>query len=565
MKLNCRMTLVALSVAALMTGCATGTRSDSLGLTQKEGVKTYAEAYMPARDMLNAGQFDELKAKILQNAVDKDGNALPDDEAYEKLIEGASELSMMERGLIALNTGDFKRALFFFDAAEEKLNLTEENAGIGDKAGSLAKTGAAKLIGMAELADYEVKGYEKVMLLNYKALCHMLMGDRKAYNVTRRAIDLQQAEWEKFQEEKAKFDEKMEKAKAQAKEAEDKKAADEKAKLEAAKKEAEAAKKQAEEAKQNAMAQAAKSSLLGFLPGGLGAAAQSAQMAATAADTVTSTLDSIVEIMNIFAGLDIDDRSKAVVKKANLVTSAYVNPFADYMNGLLQEFDSLEDPALRDNARISYEKVVANNKDCTAAKTAQKAVMKGIGSNQKLVQVILSDGFAPYQVEKQRNFQVGKYHATVNLSNATPVETPVVSARVKVNGKPVKMSSLTKMESIIFRDEQDRLPWRTFDVATALVRSGIANEKLGVLGDMVTSNLQHPDTRSWLSLPNQVLVSRIVVPAGQKTIEIQTLGKGGKPLVSSKVELADHGPTLVYAVNYGTHMKTYANAFSWVN
>ena len=99
MKLNCRMTLVALSVAALMTGCATGTRSDSLGLTQNEGVKTYAEAYMPARDMLNAGQFDELKAKILQNAVDKDGNALPDDEAYEKLIEGASELSMMERGL----------------------------------------------------------------------------------------------------------------------------------------------------------------------------------------------------------------------------------------------------------------------------------------------------------------------------------------------------------------------------------------------------------------------------------------------------------------------------------
>ena len=134
-----------------------------------------------------------------------------------------------------------------------------------------------------------------------------------------------------------------------------------------------------------------------------------------------------------------------------------------------------------------------------------------------------------------------------------------------MNGKPVKMSSLTKMESIIFRDEQDRLPWRTFDVATALVRSGVANEKLGVLGDMVTSNLQHPDTRSWLSLPSQVLVSRIVVPAGQKTIEIQTLGKGGKPLVSSKVELADHGPTLVYAVNYGTHMKTYANAFSWVN
>ena len=213
-----RLTLVAVSVAALLAGCATGTRSDSLGLAESETAKTYVAAYQPARDLLNAGQFDELKAKVLQNAVDKDGKPLSNEEAYEKLIADASELSIMERGLIALNTGDVKRALFFFDAAEEKLNLTEDHATVGDTAASAVKTGLAAVVGSAELADYEVRSYEKVMLLNYKALCHMLLGDRKAYNVTRRAIDLQQEEWEKFQQEKVKLDEKLEKMKAQAKE-----------------------------------------------------------------------------------------------------------------------------------------------------------------------------------------------------------------------------------------------------------------------------------------------------------------------------------------------------------
>ena len=63
------------------------------------------------------------------------------------------------------------------------------------------------MLGSEEMANYELRGYEKVMLLNYKALCYMLMGDRKAYNVTRRAIDLQQAEWEKFKEMLAKNEE----------------------------------------------------------------------------------------------------------------------------------------------------------------------------------------------------------------------------------------------------------------------------------------------------------------------------------------------------------------------
>ena len=110
---NVQKLLLAVAVSAALAGCAT-TRSDSLGLAENEAVKTYAEAYQPARDMLFAGKFDELKAKVLENGKDKEGKELTKEEAYEKLLTSASELSIMERGLLALNTGDVDRALFFF-------------------------------------------------------------------------------------------------------------------------------------------------------------------------------------------------------------------------------------------------------------------------------------------------------------------------------------------------------------------------------------------------------------------------------------------------------------------
>ena len=548
MKINhIQKLLLAVAVTAALTGCATGTRSDSLGFAQNEAVKTYADAYQPARDLLNAGKFDELQAKVLLNGVDKDGQKLSKEETYEKLIADASELSMMERGLIALNTGDFEGALFFFDAAEEKLNLTEDNANVADQAGSMAKFGLAKLTGASEMADYEVRSYEKVMLLNYKALCYMLLGDRKAYNVTRRAIDLQQAEWEAFKQQKAELVAKLEKSGVSL---DEKPAAEAKPKA----KSVEELKREADERVADAQKSALSNAALGFLPGGLGSMAQTAK----------NTVDTVASIAEIFSEIKIDDRSKAVKNKANLVASAYVNPFGDYMNALMQEFDSLQDSSLRDNARISYEKVVENNKDCKAAQVAKTAVMKGIGGNQKIVQVILADGFAPYQVERSRQFVVGKYRATINLANATPVASPLASASVKVGGKASRMSSLTKMESIILRDEQDHFLWRTFDVATALLRSAAVNDKLGALGGDALAQVQHPDTRSWLTLPNQVLVSRLVVPASQQSLQISTFDKSGKTLATSSVKLAEEGPTVVYAVNYGTHMKAYANAFSWV-
>ena len=485
LKLSC----LCLACALTLTGClggGSGGSSDSLGIVKdgKEALKTYGEVFAPARDTLKSGKFDSLVADVNAPFM-KDGKSMSAEEIKEKLLDDNSELSIAERGLLTLNCGDIERALVYFDAADQKMEKVEEG-GFFSKAVSFGKTGVGAVTGLEEMGDYRFRGYEKVMVLNYKALSYLLMGDRKAYNVTRRAIERQQKEWERFQERMAKF---------------------------------EAREKNAEVEK-----------IVSAIP---------------------------------------DKRSAAAKKKASLVSSAYVNPFGDYMDAVMMELDSLADKSLRDNARLSYEKVVKNNSKCNTAKVAAKEVLKTAPEGKKLVHIILADGFAPEKKEHSEAIAIGKYAAAVNFAVATPIASPVSGARVRASGQSVFMSSLSQIESIVLRDEQDNMPWRYTMMALGLIRSGAVgalSEKAGlgsVLGAGAASKLQRPDTRSWLSLPNKVLVARMYVPANTKQITVETLSKGNV-FASTKVDIAAEGPTVVYAVSYDKQLRAYANKNSWV-
>ena len=485
LKLSC----LCLACALTLTGClggGSGGSSDSLGIVKEgqEALKTYGEVFAPARDTLKSGKFESLVADVNAPFM-KDGKAMSDEEIKEMLVDDNSELSIAERGLLTLNCGDIERALVYFDAADQKMEKVEEG-GFFSKAASFSKTGVAAVSGMEEIGDYRMRGYEKVMVLNYKALCYLLMGDRKAYNVTRRAIDRQQQEWELFQERKAKF---------------------------------EAKEKNAE------------------------------------VEKVASAIP--------------DKRDEATKKKASLVSSAYVNPFGDYMDAVMMELDGLADKSIRDNARLSYEKVVKNNSKCKTAKVAAKEVLKNAPEGKKLVHIILADGFAPEKKEHSEAIALGKYTAAVNFAVATPIASSVSGARVRASGQSVFMSSLSQIESIVLRDEQDNMPWRYTMMAFGLLRAGAVgalSEKAGlgsVLGAGLASKLQRPDTRSWLSLPNKVLVARMYVPTNTKQITVETLSKGNV-FASTKVDIAAEGPTVVYAVSYDKQLRAYANKNSWV-
>lgn len=565
--------------ALMLSGCAT--HSDKLGFAEGETTKTYAEAYEPARQMLMLGQWDAVRAKLNENSTKEvkeevegeDGEirktvrleTLTNDEEMERLIKEQSELSLVERGLLTLNVGDFERALFYFDAAEEKLGLTEEDLSITGAASDYGKSGLSMLLGTEELANYELRGYEKVMLLNYKALCYMLMGDRKAYNVTRRAIDLQQEEWEKFKQLLEENKDKQYDMKESVGEAPSQSSGRRAPKTEAEHydfqiEQARNMQKQLREVRNSKDIRPSDRPALDQKIREIEGQIKQLQKMKTAA--VGTSPDSM-------SMSDVDDRTAEVKKKAGLVASAYVNPFADYLNAMMMEIDGFDDPTMRQNAKIAYKKVVENNRDCTVAKTAVSQVEKGIGRNQKLVQILLSDGFSPYQLEKTKIFPIPMdnrvINAVVNYANATPVPTQTRGAVIKVGGKTTKLSSLTKMESLILRDEQDRLPMRATMFGLAIIRSATSGAFLGNLGSALAGSIQRPDTRSWLTLPNQVFVARVAVPKNQMTLKLQTMNAKGQPLATTDIKLAKEGPTVVYAVSYDKNIKVYANEFSWVD
>ena len=491
-------TVAALAVAAMMTGCAT--HSDSLGFAENEGAKVYSDAYAPARQMITQNRIDEIRKVVFENPKAAEGDEPMTNEEYsEQLYEKASELSLVERGLIALNFGNVDRAIFFFDVAERKLVDEEDNDTAGKTAARTGKAALSILMGSEEAANYQMRGYEKVMLLNYKALCYMLKGDRRAYNVTRRAIDRQQAEWEAFAEE-------LEKVKAD------------------------------NEAQQSQMA--------GFDPN-----------AATAGNAPATP-----------EAAEAEAAAKADLEKAQSVASAYVNPFGDYMNGMMQEFDSLADPSLRDNARIAYEKAYELNDKCVVAKKAAKEVTSNKKrKGMKLVQVILADGFSPVRGEKNITVPMGNdIVVSVNLPTTRSLPSELTKATVTYGKTTTTLSSLTEVDALVLRDDLDRQPMKVGMMLAAVARSYLASKSLGKFGGMLTSSIQHPDTRSWLTLPNTIDVARIWVPENVEELTLTTYADAGRKLAQQPVKIAKKGPSVVYAVSYGPQLHAFGNSFSWV-
>lgn len=515
-----KLVLPVLLIAGLSLTACVGQKKDDI-FQNAEGNLSYAERYQPARIALNAGDFATLKAlmginpTVTEKATETTATAeelekkktekqLTDNETREYLAKNSSELSLLERGLLTLNTGDYQRALLYFDVAEIKMEDTDAESKLSKNSSKAGKGFFSAITGMEESKDYYLRGYEKVMLYNYKALCYMLLGDRRAYNVTRKAIDKQQEEWALFKEQLAELEKR--------KKNQDQKNQDS------------GSKNKATESTSNAIAKH-------------------------------------------------ESRDDYTQKQAALVPNAYVNPFGDYMDAMILEIDSYDERSLRDNARIAYYKVLDNNKDCFTAKQAAADMRKSAPKNRKLVHVLLADGFSPELVQKTAQLKIGDLTGTANYTEATPHLSNIKSARVRVGKMTRNMSSLSKIEAIILRDDLDRKPFKTLMMALAFTRTAIVDAALGgdegvpalnqLIGDFLVKT-QRPDTRSWLSLPNQIMAVRLYVPNNATTLTIDTYDAEKKKVSSTTVALAKKGPSVIYAVNYDKNLHAVANESSWI-
>ena len=117
----------------------------------------------------------------------------------ESTVTTGTLLGSVEQGLLSLDAGNNDDAIRYFSASENILDNRKKSSTAADIAKGGWNFASSFVTGDGEIGPYNSVGFEKVLMLNYKSIAYMLDGDRKAYNVTRRSIELQNIEKRNFE------------------------------------------------------------------------------------------------------------------------------------------------------------------------------------------------------------------------------------------------------------------------------------------------------------------------------------------------------------------------------
>lgn len=465
----------------------------------------YSEKFLEIRKMYTAGELQEIddtyaeqEAKIREKAKDE-----------KKLIKKLGVLRWLERGSLALDQGDYDEALRDFSASESLIEKRQGKSRTGRFFGKVAAKTAGVLTGFEEIGPYSANGWEKVLMLNYKTITYLLQGDRRAYNVTRRAIDWQNIEKKAFDEELAEEEEKQQK-------------------------------KYEKELKKHE---------------------KNLDKAMANTDGEDSQPTTIKPVNPKTAMLDVFSRIlKPLDKKASSVASAYVNPFGFYVAGMIQEFESYSDPNLQDNARISYSKALELNPNSKVLKDAVKDMEKqSPPGNVNLLHVIVADGFVP---EKK----VVTYQMPTRLYGVVPLKLQMYDSvdskveRIEVHSKSGKylatLSTVADVEALCLREQKDLQRVQALKALSSTMVSVFiehaAQQKSGLganlirLGGKLRQQASAPDMRSWMSLPASIQASRLRMKKGVDQIKVVSFDKSGRKIASQIVNINPNSHGVVY-------------------
>jgi hypothetical protein len=142
----------------------------------------YSKAYLPIKKLQASGQLEQ--AYKLQKKRVKQGDA--------------EFLNSVEAGILAINANKMSAAIKNFAAAEHYLKLLSDRTVVEGSATTFGSEALSFITGIGDFTEYGGEPYERILMLNYKSIAYLLNGERKAYNVTRRAIDWQNIEKKEF-------------------------------------------------------------------------------------------------------------------------------------------------------------------------------------------------------------------------------------------------------------------------------------------------------------------------------------------------------------------------------
>lgn len=250
------------------------------------------------------------------------------------------------------------------------------------------------------------------------------------------------------------------------------------------------------------------------------------------------------------------------------VPNAFVNPFGDYVTGMINEFKSIEKASLLSNAHIAYKQALTLNPESKVLQQAVKDTEEKKPAT-RLIHVVALDGFAPEKkvlsVPIEENFDV-------ELPSYDPIPSKVSKITVTTaTGKMLAtLSPVANIEALALRHQKDSLPGMFAMVLTTVLRD-IAIAKLGDavlpgLGGLVkdaTDTVMEPDTTSWMSLPSNILAARFYPPKGTDKLIIHSYNESGKLLSEKTIKLSEGDRHFVLVRSIDETMYAYPSKKIW--
>ncbi|BHH84444.1 hypothetical protein [Desulforhopalus sp. 52FAK] len=460
----------------------------------------YSKSFQPYKVCLLSGNLDD----VLQQMSMEEAPLVKQTDSDEEFAQKLGLLGLLERTSLALQAGDIEQSLRYSKLAELIFEDRENESYFSE---GLASVGSmfANVAGAGEYGRYSAVGYEKVLLLNLKALDYLLMGDVRAFNVARLGIQWQAEEKEIFYKELEKVTQEN--------------------------------------------------------------VTQTDETAKAEKNKTSSKLDKT----SVFSA--IQSEYAKYDSEALKVSSAFVNPFGDFLAGTVNEFKSVKDKSLLSNAHISYKQALELSPNSRVLKLAVKDT-KNKRSAENLIQIVAFDGLAPEKQVLKFGVMVPSLSAPLNIE--LPVYTAVPSRVRKIQvtttgGKVLStLSPIANITALAFRHQKDMLPATQSLVVSSTLRDALIKETgnrflsgFGTLVGSVIDSTMEPNTSSWMSLPSQVLGGRFHSKKGMKHLKVISYGEGGKQLAQQQITLSEGDRHLLFIRTIDTTLATYSSKPIW--
>ncbi len=434
----------------------------------------YTKEMLPVKELMAKGKLTEA----LQAKKPKD--------TQRKALD---MLAHLELGVLAMDAGALNDAKKSFGSAERKLGAKDDRSKVGGFFSGAKDTLLATLTGNAELGEYPGAGYERVLILNCKSIAHLLDGERSAYNVTRRAIDLQNLE-------KEKFDELVRKAKTKIKKTED-------------------------------------------------------EQKEKGAELASYGLDTVIEEQYESTKKQALRVSSAFVNPFGFYFAGMVQELDSYEDKSLRDNARISyKKALELNPRSAVIKRAVKDMHKPAPsgrRLVNVIIADGFSPEKKLLKFDLSLGASlPTPVELPIYQPVKSLVQRIEIQTtsgkrwATASEVANITAlalRYQKDSGPIQQ---LRMMTTVIRNIIEGTVWNQAEQSSGLLGSLIGKAK------KQRDEMVHPDMRSWSTLPSRLLAARFFVPKSVSRIKIVAYDAKGKRLSSRLVGLEKNSHNFVY-------------------